>query len=67
MEHACTTKSYERSVEFINRVTSVLNEPLPPSSYNCINVKGEFGPLKEHHKKVLNWENIGIVPSITRN
>ncbi|PKK72849.1 alpha/beta-hydrolase [Rhizophagus irregularis] len=67
MEHASTTKSYERTVEFINRVTNVLNEPLPPSSYNCINAKGEFGPLKEHHKKVLNWEKIGIVPNITRN
>lgn len=67
MEHASTTKSYERTVEFMNRVTNVLNEPLPPSSYNCINAKGEFGPLKEHHKKVLNWEKIGIVPNITRN
>jgi hypothetical protein len=42
-------------------VTGVLNEPLPPSSYNCINAKGEFGPLKEHHKKILELENIGIV------
>ncbi|PKB95809.1 alpha/beta-hydrolase [Rhizophagus irregularis] len=67
LEHDSTTKSYERTVEFINKVTKVLNEPLPPSSYNCINGKGEFGPLKEHHKKVLNWENIGIVPNITRN
>ncbi|CAB4492081.1 unnamed protein product [Rhizophagus irregularis] len=63
MEHACTTKSYERMTEFINRVTNTLNEPLPPSSYNYVNVKGEFSPLKEYHKKVLNWKNIGIVPS----
>ncbi|CAB5372311.1 unnamed protein product [Rhizophagus irregularis] len=30
-------------------------------------IKGEFNPLKEHHKKVLDWEEIGIVPSVTRN
>ncbi|CAB4443265.1 unnamed protein product [Rhizophagus irregularis] len=66
MEHVCSTKSYERMVEFINRVTNILNEPLPPlppSSYNYINVKGEFGPLKERHETVLNWDKIGIVPS----
>ncbi|PKK62988.1 alpha/beta-hydrolase [Rhizophagus irregularis] len=63
MEHVCTTKSYERMAEFINRVTNILNEPLPPSSYNCVNVKGEFGPLKERHEKCLNWDKIGIVPS----
>ncbi|RGB39482.1 hypothetical protein C1646_803151 [Rhizophagus diaphanus] len=51
MQHASTTKSYERTVEFINRVTNVLNEPLPPSSYDCINAKGEFGPLKSIIKK----------------
>ncbi|CAB4492083.1 unnamed protein product [Rhizophagus irregularis] len=67
LEHPSTTKSYERKSEFINRVINSPNEPLPPSSYNCINVKGEFNHLKEHHKKVLNWEEIGIVPSITRN
>ncbi|PKK61364.1 hypothetical protein RhiirC2_816866 [Rhizophagus irregularis] len=67
LEHPSTTKSYERTSEFINRVINSPNEPLPPSSYNCINVKGEFNHLKEHHKKVLNWEEIGIVPSITRN
>jgi hypothetical protein len=68
MEHASATKSYERMVEFINRVTNnAPNEPLPPSSYNCINAKGEIYLLKEHHKKVLNWEKIGIVPSIARN
>ncbi|GBC03562.1 hypothetical protein RclHR1_00520014 [Rhizophagus clarus] len=66
-EHACTTTSYERTVEFIDRVTNTLNEPLPPSSYNCISAKGEFGPLKEHHKKVLKWEKIGIVPNITQD
>ncbi|GBC03560.1 hypothetical protein RclHR1_00520012 [Rhizophagus clarus] len=66
MEHPSTTRCYERMVEFINRVTSALNEPLPPSSYNCISAKGEFGPLKDHHKRVLNWEKIGIVPNITR-
>jgi hypothetical protein len=65
MEHVNTTKSFERAAEFINRVTNSLNEPLPPSSYNYVNVKGEFSPLKEHHKKVLDWEKIGIVPSIT--
>jgi hypothetical protein len=66
MEHASTTKSYESTVEFINRVTiNALNEPLSPSSFNCINTKGEFSPLKEHHKKVLKWEKIGIVPSTT--
>ncbi|CAB4493966.1 alpha/beta-hydrolase [Rhizophagus irregularis] len=63
MEHVCTTKSYERMAEFINRVTNILNEPLPPSSYNCVNVKGEFGPLKGRHEKCLNWDRIGIVPS----
>ncbi|CAB4420773.1 unnamed protein product [Rhizophagus irregularis] len=63
MEHVCTTKSYERIAEFINRTTNIHNEPLPPSSYNYINVKGEFGPLKERHEKVFNWEKIGIVPS----
>jgi hypothetical protein len=62
MEHASTAKSYERTVEFINRVTSALNKPLP-LSYNCINAKGEFGPLKEHYKKIIEWEKIGIVPS----
>jgi hypothetical protein len=62
MDHASTTKSYERSAEFINRVTNALNEPLPPSSYYCVNVKGELEPLKERQKKVLNWEKIGIVP-----
>ncbi|PKC09338.1 hypothetical protein RhiirA5_398785 [Rhizophagus irregularis] len=67
MEHPSTTKSYERTSEFINRVINSPNEPLPPSSYNYINVKGEFNPLKERHKKVLNWEEIGIVPSVTRN
>jgi hypothetical protein len=67
MEHASTTKSYERTVEFINRVINPLNKPLPPSSYNYINIKGKISSLKEYHKKVLNWENIGIVPSITRN
>ncbi|RGB22400.1 Alpha/Beta hydrolase protein [Rhizophagus diaphanus] len=67
MEHPSTTKSYERTSEFINKVINSPNEPLPPSSYNYINVKGEFNPLKEHHKKVLNWEEIGIVPSVTRN
>ncbi|RGB39481.1 Alpha/Beta hydrolase protein [Rhizophagus diaphanus] len=65
MEHVCTTKSYESTIEFINKVTSALNEPLPPSSYNCINGKGELGPLKEHHKKVLELEKIGIVPEAT--
>ncbi|CAB4420736.1 unnamed protein product [Rhizophagus irregularis] len=64
MEHAFTTKSYERIAEFINRVINTLNEPLPPSTYNYINVKGELSPLKELHKKVLNWEKIGIVPTI---
>ncbi|PKY26333.1 alpha/beta-hydrolase [Rhizophagus irregularis] len=63
MEHVCSTKSYERIAEFINRATNIHNEPLPPSSYNYINVKGEFGPLKERHEKVFNWEKIGIVPS----
>ncbi|CAB5382025.1 unnamed protein product [Rhizophagus irregularis] len=33
---------------------------------SCINTKGEFGPLKEHHKEILKWENIGIVPSVKR-
>lgn len=66
MEHPSTTKSYERTSEFINRVINSPNEPLPPSSYNCINVKGEINSLKEHHKKVLNWEKIGIVPSVTK-
>ncbi|CAB5180070.1 unnamed protein product [Rhizophagus irregularis] len=66
MDHASTTKSYERTVEFINKVTNAINEPLPPSSFSCINTKGEFGPLKEHHKEILKWENIGIVPSVKR-
>jgi hypothetical protein len=63
MEHASSTKSYERIAEFINRVTNSLNEPLPSSSYNYISVKGEFSSLKERHKKVISWENIGIVPN----
>jgi hypothetical protein len=67
IEHASTTKSYERIAEFINKVTNSLNESLSPSSYNHVNVKGEFSPLNEYHKKVLNWEKIGIVPSITQN
>ncbi|PKK61365.1 hypothetical protein RhiirC2_791905 [Rhizophagus irregularis] len=67
MEHPSTTKSYERTSEFIDRVINSPNEPLPPSSYNYISIKGEFNPLKEHHKKVLDWEEIGIVPSVTRN
>ncbi|UZO10754.1 uncharacterized protein OCT59_002332 [Rhizophagus irregularis] len=67
MEHFSTTKSYERTSEFIDRVINSPNEPLPPSSYNYISIKGEFNPLKEHHKKVLDWEEIGIVPSVTRN
>jgi hypothetical protein len=69
MEHICTTKSYERTVEFINRVINAINEPnepLPPSSYNCINSKGEIGPLKDHHKEILKWENVGIVPNVQR-
>ncbi|CAB4415408.1 unnamed protein product [Rhizophagus irregularis] len=65
-DHPCTTKSYERTVEFINKVTNAINEPLPPSSFSCINTKGEFGPLKEYHKEIQKWENIGIVPSIKR-
>ncbi|POG63440.1 Alpha/Beta hydrolase protein [Rhizophagus irregularis DAOM 181602=DAOM 197198] len=63
VDYACTTKSYERMSEFINRVTNILNEPLPPSSFNYINIKGELNPLNERHKKVLNWEKIGIVPN----
>ncbi|GBB99121.1 hypothetical protein RclHR1_03420004 [Rhizophagus clarus] len=64
LEHASATKSHEQMVKFINRVTNPLNEPLPPSSYNYVNAKGEFSPLEERHKKVLNWEKIGIIPSI---
>ncbi|CAB4492093.1 hypothetical protein RhiirA1_521040 [Rhizophagus irregularis] len=63
VDYACTKMSYERMSEFVNRVTNILNEPLPPSSYNYINIKGELSPLKERHKKVFNWEKIGIVPS----
>ncbi|CAB4395280.1 unnamed protein product [Rhizophagus irregularis] len=63
VDYACTEMSYERMSEFVNRVTNILNEPLPPSSYNYINIKGELSPLKERHKKVFNWEKIGIVPS----
>ncbi|PKK60755.1 hypothetical protein RhiirC2_870832 [Rhizophagus irregularis] len=63
VDYACTTKSYERMSEFINRVTNILNEPLPPSSFNYINIKGELNPLNERHKKVFNWEKIGIVPN----
>lgn len=65
MEHPSTIKSYESTAEFINRVTNSLNEPLLPSSYNCISAKGEVSPLKEYQKKVLNWEKIGILPSTT--
>ncbi|GBB83145.1 hypothetical protein RclHR1_00010027 [Rhizophagus clarus] len=64
IEHPSTTKSYERIVEFIDRVTNSLNESLPPSSYNYINIKGEFNPLNERHKEVLKWEKIGILPKI---
>ncbi|GBC07312.1 hypothetical protein RclHR1_07390006 [Rhizophagus clarus] len=67
MDHEIARKSSERTIEFINRVTNPLNEPLPPSSYSYINIERESSPLKERHKKVLNWENIGIVPSITLN
>ncbi|RGB30852.1 Alpha/Beta hydrolase protein [Rhizophagus diaphanus] len=63
VDYACTKMSYERMSDFVNRVTNILNEPLPPSSYNYINIKGEISPLKERHKKVFNWEKIGIVPS----
>ena len=57
--------SIQRSTEFISRVLDTPNEPLPPSSYNLINCKGEFNPLNEHYKEaVLEWENVGIVPSI---
>ncbi|GBB98163.1 hypothetical protein RclHR1_03150026 [Rhizophagus clarus] len=66
VEHVSTTKSYERTVEFINRVTTALDEPLPPSSFNCVNGKGEFKPLKEYHNEILKWENVGIVPSVKR-
>ncbi|GBB83154.1 hypothetical protein RclHR1_00010036 [Rhizophagus clarus] len=45
MEHASTEKSYERMAKFIDRVTNSLNESLPPSSYNYINVKGEISPV----------------------
>jgi hypothetical protein len=63
-EHASSTMSCKRTVEFINKVINTSNEPLPPSSYNLINCKGEFNPLNEHYKEVLEWENVGIVPSI---
>jgi hypothetical protein len=66
IEHASTTKSYERTVEFINRVTNAINEPLSHSSFSCINSKGEFSSLKDHHKEILKWENIGIAPNIKR-
>jgi len=49
-------------MEFIDRVS---NEPLPPSSYNSINCKG-INPLNENQKEILKWENIGIVPNISR-
>ncbi|CAB5327431.1 unnamed protein product [Rhizophagus irregularis] len=38
MKHTCTTESYERMTEFINRVTNILNESLPPFSYNYIGI-----------------------------
>ncbi|PKY60846.1 alpha/beta-hydrolase, partial [Rhizophagus irregularis] len=60
VDYACTKMLYERIAEFVNRVTNILNEPLPPSSFNYINLKGELSPLKERHKKVFNWEKIGI-------
>jgi len=64
VDHAITEKSLEHMAEFIDRVTNSLNEPLPPSSYNFVNVKGEVSPtLKEYHKEVLKWEKIGILPS----
>uniref|UniRef100_A0A1D1YLP9 AB hydrolase superfamily protein C4A8.06c n=2 Tax=Anthurium amnicola TaxID=1678845 RepID=A0A1D1YLP9_9ARAE len=66
MENAITINSYERMAEFIDRVLNVSNEPLPPSSFNCVNSKGELNPLKEHHKKIIEWENIGIIPNLNR-
>ncbi|PKK66677.1 hypothetical protein RhiirC2_868184 [Rhizophagus irregularis] len=60
VDYVCTKISYDRIAKFIDRVTNTFNEPFPPSSYNFINLKGEFSPLKERHKKVFNWEKIGI-------
>ncbi|CAB4420739.1 unnamed protein product [Rhizophagus irregularis] len=60
VDYVCTKISYDRIAKFIDRVTNTFNEPLSPSSYNFINLKGEFSPLKERHKKVFNWEKIGI-------
>ena len=57
--------SCKRIAQFINRVINTPNE-LPPSSYNRINSKGEFGPLNEHDEEILKWENIGIVPNVRR-
>ena len=64
--HVNVVTSYGRIVEFIDKVTNSPNE-LPPSSYNRINVKGEFGPLNEHDGEILKWENIGIVPNVRRS
>ena len=47
-------------------MTNASNELLP-SSYNRINSRGEFGPLNEHDKEILNWEKIGIVPNVRRS
>jgi hypothetical protein len=56
--------SFQRIAEFIDRVIETPKELLPPSSYNLINIKGESRPLDEHHKEVLKWNNVGIVPDL---
>ncbi|PKK67036.1 hypothetical protein RhiirC2_784029 [Rhizophagus irregularis] len=58
-----TTLEIYEEIPHIFQVTNALNEPFPPSSYNYINVKGEFSSLKERRKKFLNWDIIGIVSS----
>ncbi|CAG8753896.1 4879_t:CDS:2, partial [Funneliformis caledonium] len=55
--HICSVMSVKRTIEFINRVVET-NEPLPPSSFNRINCKGEINPLNENDKEVLQWKNI---------
>ncbi|RIA81601.1 Alpha/Beta hydrolase protein, partial [Glomus cerebriforme] len=64
-DHKSTVISYKRAIEFINKVMDI-DEPLPSSSYNCINSKGESSPLNTRYKEVLKWEKIGIVPNIKR-
>lgn len=65
-DHVSTVTSYKSTVEFINRVINTPNESLT-SSFSRINSKGEFSPLNDHYKEVLEWEKVGIVPDVNHS